>query len=38
MNWLSFEVNGMYSYYMHKIDIMKHVFNHFIYKMMQTSQ
>jgi hypothetical protein len=26
-----------YSYYVHKIDIIIHVFNHFNYKMMQTS-
>jgi hypothetical protein len=38
MNQLSFEVKGMYSYCVHKINIMIHVFNHFNYKMMQTSQ
>ncbi len=37
MNQLSFEVEGMYSYCMHKIDIMIHVLNHFNYKMMQIS-
>ncbi len=35
MNQLSFEVMGMYTYYVHKIDIMIHVLNHFNYKMMQ---
>ncbi len=33
-----FEVKGMYSYYVHKMDIMIHVFNHFNYKITQTSQ
>jgi hypothetical protein len=37
MNQLSFEVEGMYSYCMHKIDIMIHVLNHFNYKLMQIS-
>jgi hypothetical protein len=37
MNQLSFEVKGMYSYCVHKINIMIHVFNHFNYKKMQTS-
>jgi hypothetical protein len=38
MNQLSFEVEGMSSYCMHKIDIMIHVLNHFNYKMTQISQ
>jgi hypothetical protein len=35
MNQLSFEVMGMYTYYVHKRDIMIRVLNHFNYKMMQ---
>jgi hypothetical protein len=31
------QIEGMYSYCVHKIDIMIHVLNHFNYKMMQTS-
>jgi hypothetical protein len=40
MNQLSFEVMGMYimyAYYVHKIDIMICVLNHFNHKMMQNS-
>jgi hypothetical protein len=37
MNQFSFEMKGMYSYCVHKINIMIHVFNHFNYKMMQIS-
>jgi hypothetical protein len=37
MNEFSFKMKGMYSYCMLKIDIMRHVFNHFNYKITQTS-
>jgi hypothetical protein len=36
-NWFSFKMKGMYSYCVHKINIMIHVLNNFNYKMMQTS-
>jgi hypothetical protein len=36
MNWPSFEMIEMYIYFVHKIDIMNHiyVFNHFNCKVM----